>query len=145
MKLPEKIIQNKMRLMVATLAKSGLLKITPKNIHVTVMYIKARKSKLSRYRSYVVALRKAFRILSLTAKFSVRRYATLRNGSRLNFIILTSEKITAHIWKWATIWRNEKLSDVIFEKTWFFIRFMCFWTYSPDVPSFLVTPQSKIT
>lgn len=36
------------------------------------MDIKARKSKLSRYNSYVVALRKAFRILSLTAKFSVR-------------------------------------------------------------------------
>ena len=30
MKLLEKIMQNKMRLKIATLAKSGLLKITPK-------------------------------------------------------------------------------------------------------------------
>lgn len=56
---------------IATLTLKRGLKITPKNIHVTVMDIKARKSKLSRYNSYVVALRKAFRILSLTAKFSV--------------------------------------------------------------------------
>lgn len=65
-----------MRLKITTLATPGLLKITPKNIHVTVMDIKARKSKLSGYSSYVVLLRKAFRILSLTAKFSVRGYAT---------------------------------------------------------------------
>lgn len=75
--------------------KLGSTKLPRKMIHVTLMDIKARKSKLSRYNSYVVVLRKTFRILSLTAKFSVRRYATVRNGSRLNFIISTTEKITA--------------------------------------------------
>lgn len=144
MKLSEKIMQNKMRLKIATLAKSRLLKITPKNIHVTVMDIKVRKSKLSRYNSYVVVLRKAFRILSLTAKFSVRCYATLRNGSRLNFIISTTEKITAHIWKWATMCRNKKCSDVLFKrKRGVLVRFMSIRTLQPDL--FRFTPHSEIT
>lgn len=105
------------------------------------MDIKARKSKLSRYNSYVVILRKAFRILSLTAKFSVRRYATLRNGSRLNFIISTTEKITAHIWKWATMWRNKKCCDVIYMKknVSVFIHFTSISRHSVDLLRFIYT------
>lgn len=88
--------QTKTRLIkIATLSKLGFTKLPRKMIHVTLMDIKARKSKLSRYNSYVVVLRKTFRILSLTAKFSVGSYATVRNGSRLNFIISATEKITA--------------------------------------------------
>lgn len=110
------------------------------------MDIKARKSKLSRYNSYVVILRKAFRILSLTAKFSVRRYATLRNGSRLNFIISTTEKITAHIWKWATMWRNKKCCDVIYmKKTCPFLFILRAFRDIRLIYSALFTPHSKIT